>query len=319
MPVNPRAPTTTRRHPTARAFTLIELLVVIAIIALLVGVLLPALSGARETARAVQCASQLRQLSAGWQMYADENNDVSLPAQPGRYTDEARNLYDVGNGAHYRPRWFATMGAAAGFHAYASPSTDRAHEHSYQVTHEVFLCPSAATWTSTRNAPYGYNHQFLGNARFRDDDETGSSGAINFPVRASTIHASNTVLIADSLGTAAGKPAHARTANRDDGSRDPELRAEGGHGYAIDPPRLTPDADFADRRHRAPEHRSAPHNRHSGKANTAFGDGHVEAMTLAELGYVEDAEGRVLADHPDSTNTAFSGDSTDKDPPPVSP
>lgn len=290
------------------AFTLVELLVVIGIIGVLISFLLPVMAKARAQAVSVQCASNLRQLAGVWQMYANANAGVSCPARLPRLSG-ASSVYGLGNGDEYRPRWYELLGSL--IKTYPNNKPKAQEDDSWTITNRLFLCDEVQDWTNSRNYAYGYNFQFLGNTRQRIQ-----GGFINWPVKASRIRApASTVMAADCMGSAAGKPRARRTAQKNDGSDDPD--AWGNKAYLLDPPRLTARSDYCEGR---PSHnladRSAPDPRHNRKANAAFCDGHVALMSMQELGYVVNRDGSIDPFPIGAHNRLFSGTGQDNDPPP---
>jgi prepilin-type N-terminal cleavage/methylation domain-containing protein len=83
------------RRPKVRGFTLVELLVVIGIIAVLIGILLPTLSRARDQARTVYCMSNERQLHLAILQYGQLFKNYCMPSTAGSGSAQSYNWWGV--------------------------------------------------------------------------------------------------------------------------------------------------------------------------------------------------------------------------------
>jgi len=133
--------------PGARAgFTLIELLVVIAIVAVLASLLLPALSRAKESAKAAQCLSQMRQIGLAVRLYADDNGDEFPRSQHSAF-------------AHSQLAWGRAI----------APQLAQNTATWTNLLRGVYHCPS-----DRRASPWSYGQNVYFELNPESDDYTGS-------------------------------------------------------------------------------------------------------------------------------------------------
>ncbi|MCG3125388.1 MAG: hypothetical protein CHACPFDD_00207 [Phycisphaerae bacterium] len=280
-----------RQH--REAFTLIELLVVVAIIALLVGLLMPALNGARQQARASTCLSNLRNVGQGLVMYTMAHGDVLVPGRLPE-VDNCNWQATIVGGLKYRPTFLAMASLAIGVAPFEDPmdcknKTDRFGEpgNKQNYSYGVYVCTAVPTWTDERNGSYGYNYQFLGNSRL-----DSSSAFKNWPVNITKIrHPGDTVAVGDSMGTAAShKPSDRQDYINNDSSNPARF---GNEGFNLDPPHIASSNGEAAG---YPDERTAVDPRHRGRGNVLFVDGHASGHTVEQLGYKLDSESKFTMD-----------------------
>ena len=118
----------------SNGFTLIELLVVIAIIAILAGLLLPALSGAKARAHRIACVNNQRQLAIAWSLYAGDQNERLAPNGYGTPAELDGNKLWVVGVTHLDPPSFTNLDYLI--------DSEVAAFASYIKTAKVYKCPA---------------------------------------------------------------------------------------------------------------------------------------------------------------------------------
>jgi prepilin-type N-terminal cleavage/methylation domain-containing protein/prepilin-type processing-associated H-X9-DG protein len=149
-----------RRMP---GFTLIELLVVIAIIAILAALLLPVLGTAKARSTGTACSNNLRQLSLGWRMYADDNNGTLVRNLPQPASD---------------PAW------VVGEFTPASPATNQAIIRQgklfpYVLNPAVYHCPADTTRVGGTPSVLSYSMNGWMGSRTMDSRTQAGNGSTN--------------------------------------------------------------------------------------------------------------------------------------------
>ena len=237
------------RRGDSKGFTLIELLVVIAVIALLMGILLPALNKAKKQAQSARCLSNLRQIGLATHMYAEDNDRKVLRA-------EARMNLKPGQDPVYWPT--AYMGYIGG------SKTDNV---SYYYEVDVYHCPSYPEKEQTIDyIVSSFNFNYPG------DECWEPTPLESFPRPASTIYMADYAYLP--IASEDDSQTHIKIVRKEDVSNPDQFRRELWYLDAYKASHLPSAGDNS---------RRVARDRHGWGTNCLFVDGHSAKMNSMDM------------------------------------
>jgi prepilin-type N-terminal cleavage/methylation domain-containing protein/prepilin-type processing-associated H-X9-DG protein len=267
-----------------RAFTLIELLVVISIIALLIGILLPALAGARNAAQDLKSKSNLRQLITAYTAYQNDHADMLLPGYP------PKSLYFKDVSIDYAGHTIVSPASARypwRLVPYVSDIWDMVYTHT-----EPFDLPQSTdsgyvafvkAYRLSQFPSYGLNSIYVGGHHNYDGYREVSGGNVANPIKSYVPDTGKHVVF---MNGEVKRPSQLIVlADSQVRNIFPEPDPETGYAH-LTPPRAKGEqwhASGGSFQLIAESDMGIPKGRYNANAGTAFFDGHVEGMSPETL------------------------------------